>query len=79
VLIGLLIGGSLGLLAGFFRGKADAVLSAIFDALLAIPAIVMALALPWPTFADATDVSAAGVAAAAATTISGAASSPTRM
>jgi peptide/nickel transport system permease protein len=45
VLIGLLIGGSLGLLAGFFRGKADAVLSAIFDALLAIPAIVMALAL----------------------------------
>ncbi|MGI8662679.1 MAG: ABC transporter permease [Acidimicrobiales bacterium] len=45
VIIGLLIGGALGLVAGYFRGKIDTVLSAAFDTLLAIPAIVMALAL----------------------------------
>ena len=45
VIIGLLIGGLLGLMAGYFRGKVDTVLSAAFDTLLAIPAIVMALAL----------------------------------
>ena len=45
VIIGLLIGGLLGLMAGYFRGRVDTVLSAAFDTLLAIPAIVMALAL----------------------------------
>ncbi|MEO7555410.1 MAG: ABC transporter permease [Acidimicrobiales bacterium] len=45
VLIGLLIGGALGLVAGYFRGKVDTILSSAFDTLLAIPAIVMALAL----------------------------------
>jgi len=45
VLIGLVIGGALGLVAGYFRGKVDTILSSAFDTLLAIPAIVMALAL----------------------------------
>jgi peptide/nickel transport system permease protein len=45
VAVGFLIGGALGLIAGYFRGRLDSFLSGIFDTLLAIPAIVMALAL----------------------------------
>lgn len=45
VLFGLIVGGVLGLLAGFFGGKVDTVLTSIFNVFLAIPAIVLALAL----------------------------------
>ncbi|MSO79949.1 MAG: ABC transporter permease [Acidimicrobiia bacterium] len=45
VLLGLLIGGSLGLIAGYFGGKIDTGLTGIFNVLLSIPAIVLALSL----------------------------------
>jgi peptide/nickel transport system permease protein len=45
VLIGLVLGGALGLLGGYFRGKVDVVVSLLLDVLLAIPAVILALAL----------------------------------
>jgi peptide/nickel transport system permease protein len=45
VLIGFVVGGVLGLVAGYFRGTADAVLTTVFNVLLSIPALVLALAL----------------------------------
>jgi peptide/nickel transport system permease protein len=45
VLFGLIFGGILGMLAGYFGGKIDTGLSAIFNVFLAIPAVVLALAL----------------------------------
>jgi len=45
VLFGLVFGGILGLIAGFFGGKVDAVLTSLFNVFLAIPAVVLALAL----------------------------------
>jgi peptide/nickel transport system permease protein len=45
VLIGLLIGGALGLVAGYFRGKTETVLTTLFDAVLAFPQLVLALSL----------------------------------
>ena len=45
VLLGLLVGAALGLMAGYYRGKIDIVLSMAFDTMLAIPQIVLALAL----------------------------------
>src|SRR5262245_5839026 len=42
---GILLGGLLGLLAGFYRGKIDNVIVAFLDIMLAIPALVLALAL----------------------------------
>lgn len=45
MVLGFLVGGSLGLVAGFFRGKIDRVISAVIDILLAFPALVLALAL----------------------------------
>jgi peptide/nickel transport system permease protein len=45
VLFGLVIGGLLGLLAGYFRGKIDTVLTTLFNVLLSIPALVLALSL----------------------------------
>ena len=45
IAIGLLVGGLLGLAAGYFRGKTDAVLSPTFNALLAFPQLVLALLL----------------------------------
>jgi peptide/nickel transport system permease protein len=44
-LIAFVIGGTLGLIAGYFKGKLDTVLSAIFNVMLAYPALVLALAL----------------------------------
>jgi peptide/nickel transport system permease protein len=38
-------GGLLGLLGGYFRGKVDTVVSLILDVFLAIPAVILALAL----------------------------------
>jgi peptide/nickel transport system permease protein len=42
ILVGLAIGGTLGMLAGYFKGKVDRVISILADALLAFPAIVIA-------------------------------------
>jgi peptide/nickel transport system permease protein len=43
--IGLLVGGTLGMIAGYFRGWVDRVISIIVDCLLAIPALVLAIML----------------------------------
>lgn len=45
VVIGVVFGGLLGLIAGYFRGKVDAVLSPSFNILLAFPQLVLALLL----------------------------------
>ncbi len=45
VLIGFAVGGLLGLLGGYFRGKVDVVVSLLLDVFLAIPAVILALAL----------------------------------
>lgn len=43
--LALVVGGFLGLLAGYFRGRVDALLSMLFNVVLAIPALVLILAL----------------------------------
>lgn len=43
--LGLLIGGTLGVLAGYFRGWIDRIISILIDCLLAIPALVLAVML----------------------------------
>jgi len=45
VLFGLIFGGVLGLMAGYYRGRLDGVLSYIFNCFLAIPQLVLALAI----------------------------------
>src|SRR5262245_22967768 len=45
VLFGLLIGGTFGLIAGYYRGKLDTFLTGSFDILLALPQLVRALTL----------------------------------
>lgn len=45
VLIGCLIGGALGILAGYFRGWPDRILSIFTNSLLAVPALVLLIAL----------------------------------
>jgi peptide/nickel transport system permease protein len=45
VMFGLLIGGLLGLVAGYYRGKLESLLVGAFDVLLAIPQLVFVLAL----------------------------------
>jgi peptide/nickel transport system permease protein len=45
VLIGFALGGLLGLLGGYFRGRVDLVVSLLLDVFLAIPAVILALAL----------------------------------
>ncbi|MCU1430875.1 MAG: ABC-type dipeptide/oligopeptide/nickel transport system, permease component [Actinomycetia bacterium] len=45
ILFGLVVGGSLGLVAGYFRGRLDSILTGIFNILLAIPQLVLAIAL----------------------------------
>ncbi len=42
---GLLLGGTIGLVAGFYRGRVDSVLMAAVNVMLAIPGLVLALAL----------------------------------
>jgi peptide/nickel transport system permease protein len=56
VLFGLLIGGLLGLIAGYFRGRSDTVLTAIFDVLLSFPQLILALTLV-TVFASGTGIS----------------------
>lgn len=45
VAVGLLIGGFLGLITGFFRGRTDAIVTPLMSLLLAIPQFVLALSL----------------------------------
>jgi peptide/nickel transport system permease protein len=45
VAIGWVIGGFLGLVAGYFKGRIDTVLSTLFNVLLSIPALVLAFSL----------------------------------
>jgi peptide/nickel transport system permease protein len=45
VLLGLLVGGLLGLLAGYFRGRIDRLLVIAFDTVLAFPALILAVTL----------------------------------
>ncbi|HEY8546743.1 MAG TPA: ABC transporter permease [Acidimicrobiales bacterium] len=45
VLLGLVVGGLLGLLAGYVRGKLDTILTTLFNVFLSIPALVLALSL----------------------------------
>jgi peptide/nickel transport system permease protein len=55
VAFGLLFGGVLGLIAGYYRGKLDTMLSYVFNVFLAIPQLVLALALV-AVFASQPDV-----------------------
>ncbi len=43
--IGILIGGMLGMLAGFYRGRLETVIISVMDAILAFPALVLLLAI----------------------------------
>jgi peptide/nickel transport system permease protein len=45
IAFGILVGGTLGLIGGYYRGKVDTVLVAFLDIMLAIPALVLALSL----------------------------------
>jgi peptide/nickel transport system permease protein len=45
VLLGFLLGGALGLVGGYFRGRVDTVVSIVLDVFLSIPAVILALAL----------------------------------
>jgi peptide/nickel transport system permease protein len=45
VLLGFVLGGVLGLVGGYFRGRTDAVVSMVLDVFLSIPAVILALAL----------------------------------
>jgi len=45
VVLGFVSGGLVGMIAGFFRGRIDRVISAVIDVLLAFPALVLALAM----------------------------------
>ncbi len=45
VVLGFVSGGLVGMVAGFFRGRIDRVISAVIDILLAFPALVLALAM----------------------------------
>jgi peptide/nickel transport system permease protein len=44
VVIGIAVGGLLGVLAGYFRGRADAIVSLAINVMLAFPALIFALA-----------------------------------
>jgi peptide/nickel transport system permease protein len=43
VLLGLFVGGLLGLVAGYFRGRADTLLTGAFDVLLSFPQLILAV------------------------------------
>lgn len=45
ILVGILIGGTLGMLGGYFRGRTDRAISILADALLAFPALIFAALL----------------------------------
>jgi peptide/nickel transport system permease protein len=43
--LGLVVGGFLGLVAGYFRGRSDTLLTGVFDVLLSFPQLILALTL----------------------------------
>lgn len=45
VALGLVVGGFLGLVAGYFRGRSDTLLTGVFDVLLSFPQLILALTL----------------------------------
>ncbi|HVT76293.1 MAG TPA: ABC transporter permease [Acidimicrobiales bacterium] len=45
IFLGLLVGGSMGVIAGYYRGRVDRLLMGIADVMLAFPALVFALAI----------------------------------
>jgi peptide/nickel transport system permease protein len=45
IFIGLIVGGAMGVIAGYYRGRIDKVLMAVADVMLAFPALVFALAI----------------------------------
>ncbi len=45
IAVGMLVGGFLGLVTGFFRGKVDSILTPLMNVLLAIPQFILALSL----------------------------------
>lgn len=45
VLIGLVVGGAIGMIAGYYRGKTDGVTGLVADAMLAFPPLILLLAL----------------------------------
>ncbi|WP_246097886.1 ABC transporter permease [Rhodococcus spelaei] len=45
VLIGIVVGGTIGVMAGYFRGKLDATVGILTNSLLAVPALVLLIAL----------------------------------
>jgi peptide/nickel transport system permease protein len=45
VLIGLVVGGGLGIIAGYFRGRTEAAIMMLMDVLLAFPSLVLALTI----------------------------------
>ncbi len=45
VAVGMLVGGAIGLAAGYFRGKTETVLMGVVDVLLAFPALVLVIAV----------------------------------
>ncbi len=52
LVLGLAVGGSLGLVAGYFRRRLDGILSGVFDVMLAFPPLLLAIAIV--TFAGQT-------------------------
>jgi peptide/nickel transport system permease protein len=61
VLLGFVLGGALGLIGGYYRGKADVVVSLVLDVFLAIPAVILALALVTILREDPANPSAGGL------------------
>lgn len=55
IAIGFVVGGSLGMFAGYFRGFVGEILGGLFDIMLAIPAVVLALAIVAATSASVTE------------------------
>jgi len=45
ILLGLIAGGALGLIAGYFRGRSDTALTGLFDVLLSFPQLILAVTL----------------------------------
>jgi peptide/nickel transport system permease protein len=45
VAVGMIVGGALGLLAGYYRGKVESVLMGLVDIMLAFPALVLVIAI----------------------------------
>jgi peptide/nickel transport system permease protein len=43
VVLALLVGGSIGLVAGYYRGKLDTVITAVIDTILAVPPLILLL------------------------------------